>query len=112
MFIAFNLKLIIPENYDQNLYFNISDYNRKAMETQRFPTAITVAYYPFRAKAQILRILCEYLHLPYQDRFLSPDDWNKIKQTEGKAWLIKDLPYLQHDDFVLTGSSAMINYVV
>jgi hypothetical protein len=82
------------------------------METQSFPSSITVGYYPFRAKAQIIRILCEYLHLPYHDNFLSPDDWNKLKQTEAKNWLIKDLPYIKHEEFVLTGNSAMITYVV
>lgn len=51
------------------------------METQSFPTPLNIGYYPFRAKAQILRNLCEYLHLPYHDRFLSPDQWSEIKQN-------------------------------
>ena len=41
--------------------------------------AIIIGYYPFRAKGQIPRLLCEYLHLPYRDRFFTPDEWNKFK---------------------------------
>jgi hypothetical protein len=34
---------------------------------------VVIAYYPLRARAQIPRLLCEYLHIPYVDRFFTPD---------------------------------------
>jgi hypothetical protein len=40
-----------------------------------------IGYYPFRAKAQIPRLLCEYLHIKYKDLFLNPDDWELYKQN-------------------------------
>lgn len=40
-----------------------------------------IGYYPFRAKAQIPRLLCEYLHINYKDLFLNPDDWELYKQN-------------------------------
>lgn len=42
---------------------------------------IIIGYYPFRAKAQVDRLLCEFLHLNYRDRFFNPDQWNRFKET-------------------------------
>ena len=36
---------------------------------------IIIGYYPIRGKAQIIRLLCEYLHINYKDLLLSPDEW-------------------------------------
>lgn len=69
-----------------------------------------IGYYPFRAKAQVLRLLCEYLELPYRDVFFNPDQWNKFKETEAKDWIIKEIPFLKHDNFVITNSNAMVDY--
>ena len=34
-----------------------------------------IGYYPIRGKAQICRLLCEYLHLPYFDVLFTPKTW-------------------------------------
>ena len=34
-----------------------------------------IGYYPLRGKAQICRLLCEYLHLPYKDLLFTPKTW-------------------------------------
>jgi hypothetical protein len=47
--------------------------------TPNNPTTLVIGYYPFRGKAQIQRLLCEYLHIPYQDYFLDPDQWIRFK---------------------------------
>jgi hypothetical protein len=39
------------------------------MDLENTSEQLVIAYYPFRAKGQVARLLCEYLHLPYQDRF-------------------------------------------
>lgn len=57
---------------------------------------IIIGYYPFRAKAQIARLLCEYLHLSYRDSFFTPDEWNKFREVEGRGWVVKDLPFIKH----------------
>ena len=33
---------------------------------------LTIGYYPFRGKAQLLRLLCNYLGLPYEETFFNP----------------------------------------
>lgn len=73
---------------------------------------LVIGYYPFRAKGQILRLLCEYLHLPYRDHFFNPDEWNKFRDTEAKDWIFKDIPFLQDGDFIVTGKMAAIMYII
>jgi glutathione S-transferase len=82
------------------------------MEVEEGIVPLIIGYYPFRAKAQIIRLLCEYLNVPYYDRFLNPDEWSRFKEGEGKRWHNKELPFLKHGDFILTGSNAMVNYVI
>jgi hypothetical protein len=48
----------------------------------------------------------------YYDRFFNPDDWSRFRATEGQKWIVKELPFLKHGDFVLTGNHAMITYVI
>lgn len=73
---------------------------------------MTIGYYPLRGKAQICRLLCEYLRVPYVDHFFTPDQWNRFRETEAADWVVRDLPFLRDEDFVVTGPAAMISYVV
>jgi glutathione S-transferase len=73
---------------------------------------LIIGYYRFRGKAQVPRLLCEYLELPYQDLFLDPDQWKLFREVEAERWIVKDLPFLKQGDFVLTGNNAMITYVI
>jgi hypothetical protein len=65
-----------------------------------------------RGKAQICRLLCEYLHVPYVDRFFTPDQWNKYKEVEANDWVVRDLPFLRDQDFVVTGPTGMVSYII
>lgn len=51
------------------------------MDLESNSEPITLAYYPFRAKGQVCRLLCEYLRLPYRERFFDPDQWAKFKEN-------------------------------
>jgi hypothetical protein len=73
---------------------------------------VTIGYYPLRGKAQLCRLLCEYLHLPYVDQFFTPDQWNKFRDSEAAEWVVRDLPFLRDQDFVVTGAAGMVSYVV
>jgi hypothetical protein len=42
---------------------------------------LELGFYPVRSKAQIARLLCEVLHIDYQDRFFTPDDWSRFKEN-------------------------------
>jgi hypothetical protein len=41
---------------------------------------LTIGYFGIRGKAQVCRLLCEYLKLPYQDRYFTPEAWEKYQQ--------------------------------
>ena len=46
-------------------------YRREDENT--FSVKLELGYYPVRAKAQVARLLCEVLHIDYEDRFFTPD---------------------------------------
>lgn len=73
---------------------------------------LVIGYYPFRAKGQVGRLICEYLHVPYTDRFFTPDQWNLFRQTEAKDWVIRDFPYIQDGGFVVTGPIGIVTYIL
>lgn len=73
---------------------------------------LIIGYYPFRGKAQICRLLCEYLHVPYRDRFFTPDEWKQFGLTEARDWIMKDLPFIVDGDFVVTGIPACGHYII
>lgn len=73
---------------------------------------MVMGYYPLRAKCQVSRLLCEYLHLPYRDRFFTPDEWSLFKEMQTKDWVMRDLPYLQDGDFVITGPIGILTYLI
>lgn len=82
------------------------------MEIERQHSALIIGYYPFRAKAQILRLLCEYLHVQYHDRFFTPDEWSKFKEAEGKQCVVKDMPFIMHEGFMTSGTWGPVRYIV
>lgn len=51
------------------------------MEKEQAAAPIILGYYPVRAKAQLCRLLCEYLHVDYIDIHLSPSDWDELKKN-------------------------------
>ena len=51
------------------------------MQPEQTTTPLIIGYYPVRAKAQLCRLLCEYLHVDYVDKHLSPTDWDDIKNN-------------------------------
>jgi len=57
-------------------------------------------------------LLCEYLHVPYNDRFFTPEEWNSYKENFKNKWVIKDMPFLQDGDFIVTGTAAIIHYIL
>ena len=59
-----------------------------------------------------MRLLCEYLHTSYEDHFLDPLQWKNIKEEETYLWIFRELPFIKHGDFVLTGVRSMIQYIV
>lgn len=50
---------------------------------------ISIAYFPIRGKAQVARLLCEYLAVDYEDKLFSIADWDKEKREKLKNHSIK-----------------------
>lgn len=73
---------------------------------------MVIGYFGIRAKAQVCRLLCEYLAVDYRDLHFTPDEWEQYQQTEAKDWVIKALPFLRDGGFVVTGQQGMIEYIV
>ncbi len=73
---------------------------------------MVIGYFGIRAKAQVCRLLCQYLELPFKDRFFTPEEWEEFERTEAKDWIIKGLPFLKDGDFVVTGQHGIIEYLV
>jgi hypothetical protein len=82
------------------------------MNAENKEDCIVIGYFGIRAKAQVCRLLCEHLQLPYRDRFFTPEEWESYERNEAKDWIIKSLPFLQDGSFVVTGQHGMIEYVI
>ena len=41
---------------------------------------LVIGYYPLRGKAQVCRLLCEYLGVPYEDKLFSLQEWDAYKK--------------------------------
>jgi len=46
------------------------------------PSTFSIGYYPFRGKAQLPRLIAQYLHISFQDTFFDPENWSNFK-TKG-----------------------------
>lgn len=75
-------------------------------------TTTTIGYYPIRGKAQVCRLLCEYLGVEYADKLFSIPEWEKEKKEKLRKIPIKELPYLQEGPFRVTGSVPMCLYII
>lgn len=75
-------------------------------------TTTTIGYYPIRGKAQVCRLLCEFLNVDYADRLFSIPEWEKEKKEKLKKVPVKELPYLQEGNFRITGSVPMCLYII
>lgn len=77
---------MIQENFD--FHFDHSN------ESNSHPI-ITIGYYKLRGKAQVPRLLCEYLQIDYKDQLFNLTEWDRYKRTKTKNWDCPDLPFLK-----------------
>ena len=71
-----------------------------------------LTYFPIRAKAQIFRLLCEYLHLPYKNNFTNPMEWEVNRKKNEIGLVACDLPYLQDGNFFVASMSGILTYII
>lgn len=51
------------------------------MNLEEHEDCIVIGYFGIRAKAQVCRLLCEYLGLAYKDRFFTPEEWDNYERS-------------------------------
>lgn len=73
---------------------------------------ILIGYYPLRGKAQLSRLLCEYLHFPYQDLLFSHKSWEDFKRIHNIDWDFDQLPFLKDGDTIVTQTYPMCLYLL
>ena len=44
-------------------------------EVNQQNSQLIIGYYPIRGKAQIIRLICEYLHINYRNKFMCQVTW-------------------------------------
>ena len=58
-------------------------------------STVTIAYYPLRGRAQVPRLLCEYLGVNYEDKMYTYQEWRAEKLERSRKGDIREIPYLQ-----------------
>lgn len=73
---------------------------------------LVLVYWDIRGLAERIRLLLEYLGLPYEDRRLTDrNEWmNVIKPSINDPFI--NLPYLQDGDKIISESEAIITYII
>lgn len=71
-----------------------------------------IGYYNLRGKAQVCRLICEYLGVDYKDRLFTLAEWQRFSTQKAKDWPFPCLPYLREGTFVVTESVPMCAYII
>lgn len=80
---------------------------------------VTLAYWAIRGLAQPIRLLLEYVQVPYEDKLFeqgkAPDFdkscWFDVKDTILGDYPMPNLPYLIDGDLVITQSNAIVRHI-
>lgn len=72
-----------------------------------------IGYYPLRGKAQVCRLLCEYLHIPYKDLLFTPKTWEEFKRNHNEfGWTFEEIPFLKDDNLIITETYPICLYIL
>ena len=71
-----------------------------------------IGYYPIRGKAQVPRLLCEYLKLPYVNLLFNPKSWEDFKKTQKMDWMFEELPFLKDKQAVVCETYPISLYLI
>ena len=73
---------------------------------------LIMGYYPIRGKAQVPRLICEFLGVNYRDELYELEEWDKFKREQAKDWDFADMPYLKDGDFIVTDAFPICEYII
>lgn len=72
-----------------------------------------IGYFRLRGRAQVPRLLLEYLGVSYRDHiFDTVKDWRNYKTEHEKNWPLLELPFLIDGKLRLTETVPICNYIV
>lgn len=73
---------------------------------------LTIGYWGIKGRGEVLRILCEYLQVPYENKlYADPNTWFGVDKPALKTDF-PNLPYVQDGDKVITETEACALYIV
>lgn len=77
-----------------------------------FESKLIIAYWGVKGRGEVLKLLAEYMGLPYETKIYSdPNEWFQ-KDKPALKTNFPNLPYIQDGDQVMTESEACIMYLV
>lgn len=74
---------------------------------------LKLGYYQLRGRAQVPRLLLEFLKVPYEDElFKSNKEWLVYRNQNQKKWPLIALPYLIDGDVRITETVPICYYIL
>lgn len=74
---------------------------------------VKLGYWKIRGRGQVLRHLLAYTGLPWEEKtYDQPGEWFAIGDKDKLGLDFPNLPYIIKDDFKLTESNALANYII
>jgi glutathione S-transferase len=79
--------------------------------SQPHNNSLVFGYWALRGKAHMIRLVMEYLRIPYEDIvYRTPQSW--YEDSLAKSSKATELPYLIDDGFVLDEAVPILNYIL
>lgn len=73
---------------------------------------ITIGYWGIKGRGEVLRILCEYLEVPYENKlYADPNAWFGVDKPALRTDF-PNLPYVQDGEKVITETEACALYII
>lgn len=71
------------------------EYDSQEISNNTNGSKLVIGYYNLRGKAQVPRLLLEYLRVDYEDKLFTLAEWQKYSQTKTKDFAFAVLPFLR-----------------
>ena len=73
---------------------------------------LVLGYYNLRGKAQVPRLLLQYLGVEYEDKLFTIHEWQRYIAENAQDFTFGVLPFLREGRFVVTDSVPICTYII
>jgi hypothetical protein len=73
----------------------VSSVSHNQSSEQPMASGIVIGYYNLRGKAQVPRLLLEYLGVEYEDKLFTLQEWQKFSVESTQDFAFPALPFLR-----------------